>query len=89
MQHAAAIRNKVAFFNTFAAMGGADRMADWVAGETKFAFKDHVHLTSLGYARWADELSSALFADYARWRTAQKLPPSPALASAPVIRPSP
>lgn len=89
MQHAAAIRNKVAFFNTFAAMGGADRMAGWVAGETKFAFKDHVHLTTLGYARWADELSSALFDDYARWRVAQKLPPSAALASAPVIRPSP
>lgn len=89
MQHAAALRNKVAFFNTFAAMGGADRMAEWVTGEPKLAYKDHVHLTDLGYQRWADELSSAVFADYARWRAAQKLPPSTALAAAPVLRPAP
>ncbi len=83
MQHAAALRNRVAFFNTFAAMGGADRMAGWVSGEPKMAYKDHVHLTDLGYQRWADELSSALFADYARWRATEKLPPSAALARAP------
>jgi lysophospholipase L1-like esterase len=88
MQHAAALRNKVAFFNTFASMGGADHMAGWVSGEPKLAYKDHVHLTDLGYQRWADELSSALFADYARWRAAQKLPPSGALASAPNLRPA-
>jgi lysophospholipase L1-like esterase len=83
MQHAAAIRNKVAFFNTFASMGGADRMAEWVAGEPRMAFKDHVHLTQLGYQKWADELSSALFADYARWRAAQKLPPSASVPATP------
>ena len=88
MQHAAALRNKVAFFNTFASMGGADRMAEWVSGDPKMAYKDHVHLTDLGYHRWADELSSALFADYARWRVAQRLPASSALASAPVLRPT-
>lgn len=76
MQHAAALRNKVAFFNTFASMGGSDRMAEWVTGDPKMAYKDHVHLTDLGYHRWADELSNALFADYARWRAAQKLPPT-------------
>ncbi len=88
MQHAAALRNKVAFFNTFAAMGGADRMAGWVTTEPRMAYKDHVHLTDLGYHRWADELSGALFADYARWRVAQKLPPSAALASS-ILKPAP
>ncbi len=88
MQHAAALRNKVAFFNTFASMGGADRMAQWVTGEPRLAYKDHVHLTDLGYHRWADELSSALFADYVRWRAVQRLPPSAALASAPALRPA-
>jgi len=87
MQHAAALRNKVAFFNTLAAMGGADRMAEWVGADPKLAYKDHVHLTDLGYHRWADALSSALFVDYARWRASQKLPPSTALTTAP--RPAP
>ncbi|MEO8699175.1 MAG: GDSL-type esterase/lipase family protein [Kofleriaceae bacterium] len=85
MQHAAAVRNKVAFFDTLAAMGGSDRMHAWVTAEPKVAYKDHVHLTDIGYARWADELTSALSADYARWRQAQHLPPSspPAAARAP------
>jgi len=83
VQHAAAVRNKVAFFDTFAALGGSDRMHGWVIGEPKFAFKDHVHLTDLGYQRWADELSSALLADYARWRRAQNLPPSVPPSGAP------
>src|SRR5688572_16897546 len=29
VEHAAAVRNKVAFFDTFAAMGGADKMNEW------------------------------------------------------------
>jgi lysophospholipase L1-like esterase len=81
VQHAAAVRNKVAFFNTFAAMGGADRMDEWFTAEPKLAYKDRVHLTDLGYQRWAEELSNALLADYARWRRMQKLPPSTALGS--------
>jgi hypothetical protein len=81
VQHAAAVRNKVAFFNTFGAMGGADRMDEWFTADPKMAYKDRVHLTDLGYQRWADELSNALFADYARWRRSQKLPPSTALVA--------
>jgi lysophospholipase L1-like esterase len=76
VEHAAAVRNHVAFFDTFAAMGGSDRMHGWVTGEPKLAYKDHVHLTDLGYQRWADELSAALLADYARWRRLQNLPGS-------------
>jgi lysophospholipase L1-like esterase len=88
VQHAAAVRNKVAFFDTFGSMGGADRMDEWVTADPKMAYKDRVHLTDLGYQRWADELSNALFADYARWRRSQKLPPSTALSGSVAPRPA-
>lgn len=75
VEHAAAVRNHVAFFDTFAAMGGADQMHGWVIAEPRVAFKDHVHLTSLGYQRWADALTGALFEEYGRWRRANGLAP--------------
>jgi lysophospholipase L1-like esterase len=80
VEHAAAIRNHVAFFDTFAAMGGADHMHPWVINEPKVAYKDHVHFTDLGYQLWADALSGALLAGYDLWRTAQHLPPTRAVA---------
>jgi lysophospholipase L1-like esterase len=70
VEHAAAVRNRVAFFDTFAAMGGADRMDGWFVREPKLAFKDRVHFTELGYQLWADQLSNALLAAYASWRRA-------------------
>jgi lysophospholipase L1-like esterase len=88
VEHAAAARNKVAFFDTFSAMGGADHMHPWVVGETKIAYKDHVHFTDLGYQLWADALSHAVLADYDRWRHAQHLPPSRLLAPAPPPKPT-
>jgi hypothetical protein len=81
VEHAAAARNKVAFFDTFAAMGGADHMHPWVIATPKVAFKDHVHLTNLGYQQWADALSTAVLVAYDHWRTvhhlAKSLAPSP------------
>ena len=71
VQHAAAARNKVAFFDTFAAMGGADRMHGWVTAEPRGAFKDHVHFTDGGYQMWADALSKALIGEYERWRASR------------------
>lgn len=68
VEHAAALRNHVAFFDTFAAMGGADQMDAWVTAEPKVAYKDHVHFSDIGYQRWADALSGAVLEDYARWR---------------------
>ena len=68
VEHAAAVRNKVAFFDTFAAMGGADRMDGWYLAEPKLVYKDRVHFTELGYQMWADALSSALLAEYDRSR---------------------
>ncbi|MDB4963922.1 MAG: putative periplasmic protein [Myxococcales bacterium] len=75
VQHAAAARNKVAFFDTFSAMGGPDRMHGWVMAEPRGAFKDHVHFTDGGYQQWADVLSGALLREYDRWRVAKALPP--------------
>jgi lysophospholipase L1-like esterase len=65
----------VAFFDTFAAMGGADRMDGWYVNEPKLAAKDRVHLTELGYQLWADELSKAVLAAYASWRRSTNMPP--------------
>ena len=74
VEHAAALRNKVVFFDTFAAMGGGDKMDGWFLAEPKLAYKDRVHFTDLGYHTWADALSSALLAEYDRWRRAQAPP---------------
>ena len=68
VEHAAAARNQVAFFDTFAAMGGPDKMAGWVTAEPKVAYKDHVHFTDVGYQQWGDALAGALLAEYDRWR---------------------
>ncbi len=68
LERAAAARNHVAFFDTFAALGGADQMHPWVTSEPPLAYKDHVHLTTEGYARWANALSGALLEEYARWQ---------------------
>jgi lysophospholipase L1-like esterase len=76
VEHAAAARNHVAFFDTFAAMGGADHMHQWVTAEPRVAYKDHVHFSDVGYQWWADALSSAVLGDYDRWRRAQRLPPT-------------
>jgi lysophospholipase L1-like esterase len=87
VEHAAALRNRVAFFDSFAAMGGADRMHGWSVAEPRLAFKDHVHLTDLGYQAWADALSAAVLGDYQRWRAAHGLPPT--AREAPPVPPAP
>ncbi|MBL9017343.1 MAG: hypothetical protein JNL83_24355 [Myxococcales bacterium] len=88
VEHAAAARNKVAFFDTLSAMGGPDRMHAWVTQEPRTAFKDHVHFTDVGYQMWADALSHALLDEYARWRSEHRLPPSAPMTPAPVRAPS-
>jgi lysophospholipase L1-like esterase len=85
VQHAAAARNRVAFFDTFAAMGGADRINEWYQAEPRMAYKDRVHLTDIGYQWWADALSSAVLAEYAKWRLAHSLPPTGALELPPPL----
>jgi lysophospholipase L1-like esterase len=88
VEHAAALRNHVAFFDTFAAMGGADQMHGWVIAEPRMAFKDHVHLSDIGYQRWADSLSGALLEEYGRWRRANGLAPSKPVPPSHVVEPA-
>jgi hypothetical protein len=88
VEHAAAVRNNVAFFDTFAAMGGADQMQPWVIDEPKVAYKDHVHFTDVGYQRWADLLSGAVLASYEHWRRVQNLPPTRPIKPPPPPKPS-
>ncbi len=85
VEHAAATRNHVAFFDTFAAMGGADHMEPWTEADPKVAYKDRVHFTDIGYQRWADALGNALLENYARWRSEQKLPAVKAVVPAPIV----
>ncbi|HEX5057831.1 MAG TPA: GDSL-type esterase/lipase family protein, partial [Kofleriaceae bacterium] len=87
VEHAAALRNHVAFFDTFAAMGGADQMHGWVIAEPRVAFKDHVHLSNIGYGRWADALTGALFEEYGRWRRANGLAPMKSVTPLPSTTP--
>ncbi|TMQ06099.1 MAG: hypothetical protein E6J90_47260 [Deltaproteobacteria bacterium] len=88
VQHAAALRNRAAFFDTLAAMGGPEHMHQWVTAEPRVAYKDHVHLSDIGYQRWADALSAAVLAEYATWRQRQSLPPTPLEPPPPPAQPS-
>ena len=56
----------MAFFDTLAAMGGADRVDSWVA--QGLAYRDRVHFTRAGYERWADLLVLDLLTGYDAWR---------------------
>ncbi|HEY1557204.1 MAG TPA: GDSL-type esterase/lipase family protein [Kofleriaceae bacterium] len=88
VEHAAAVRDHVAFFDTFAAMGGNDQMGTWATAEPRVAFKDRVHFTDIGYQRWADALTGALLDDYERWKHGQGLPPSAGPATPPPVVPT-
>jgi hypothetical protein len=67
VQRQVAARHGVAFFDSFAAMGGADRMEGFVASEPRLAYRDRVHFTEAGYRRWADALLADLVPAYERW----------------------
>jgi hypothetical protein len=71
VQHAAAARNNVAFFDTFAALGGGEQMNQLAQATPPIAFRDRVHFTDAGYQRWADTFLAALLDQYARWKLQQ------------------
>lgn len=52
------------FFDTVAFQGGPLSTAAWAAMEEPYAWRDRVHLTRLGYARWAEILTNALLERY-------------------------
>lgn len=59
-QRQAAIAEGAAFWNQFAAMGGAGAIHQWTQQTPRLAQKDHVHLTLPGYERIADALYEQL-----------------------------
>ena len=68
VQRQAAARNQVAFFDTFAAMGGGNLMDSFFHADPALAYSDHVHFTPAGYERWGQAAVAALLDDHARWR---------------------
>jgi hypothetical protein len=40
--------NKTAFFNLYYAMGGEGTIANWVQGDTTYAYKDYMHVNERG-----------------------------------------
>ncbi|MEZ4400189.1 MAG: GDSL-type esterase/lipase family protein [Kofleriaceae bacterium] len=75
VQRQAAARNQVAFFDTFAAMGGGNLMDGFVHADPPLAYPDHVHFNQAGYQVWAQLLEAALLADHERWRAAASAAP--------------
>lgn len=53
-----------AFFDLFAAMGGAGAMDRWAAAEPALGARDRVHLTARGYRRLGEALAGALVRAY-------------------------
>jgi lysophospholipase L1-like esterase len=68
VQRHAAERAGVAFFDSLAAMGGADRMDLFFHLDPPLAYSDRVHFTTPGYEQWADLLLAELLAGYDAWK---------------------
>lgn len=69
MQRETAARNQVAFFDSFAALGGRDQIDGFARRDPPLAYSDHVHWTQAGAELWAAALVDALLAGYPAWRT--------------------
>lgn len=60
-----------AFYDTFAAMGGANVMNEMHLQDPQMVYGDRVHFTQLGAHRWADMLAEQLLQAYDAWLTAR------------------
>ena len=60
-----------AFFNTYAAMGGAGTMGQWYAAKPKLVSADFLHPTPGGAAKVGALLDEALREVYGRWKAAR------------------
>jgi lysophospholipase L1-like esterase len=63
----AALREGVAFFDTYQAMGGSGSMDYWFKQTPAMGGKDHTHLNKLGYETVSDMLYAALMQEYDRY----------------------
>lgn len=89
-QRQAARENGVAFFDTFAAMGGEGTMARWYGSEPRLVTGDFTHTTFAGSARVARLLVGALGRAYEEWK-GKRAPraPVPAATAEPAAGPDP
>lgn len=69
-QRRAARKTGVAFFDSFAAMGGADMMDLFYQQDPPLAYRDHTHFTTRGARLWADLFLTQLLESYDKWRRA-------------------
>jgi lysophospholipase L1-like esterase len=76
-QRAVAQKEKIAFFDTYAAMGGEGAMAAWLHASPQLATWDLTHPTAEGAERLGDMLFTAILAGYEAW--AKEHPDAPPL----------
>ncbi|MEO7110846.1 MAG: GDSL-type esterase/lipase family protein [Polyangiaceae bacterium] len=63
-----------AYFDQFAAMGGAGSMAIWATETPQRGRSDHAHLTRTGYVDLGNAFAIAVMKSYDEWRVANGLP---------------
>lgn len=59
-----AMKNNIAFWNMFEAMGGENSMSKWVNSNPPLAYKDYVHFNDLGAAKIAQLFIESLMNEY-------------------------
>lgn len=82
VQRRVAREQGVAFFDSLAALGGPETIDGLVAMVPPLAYKDRVHLTGAGYARWADALLAELLDGFVAFTAAASSASSSASPSA-------
>lgn len=85
-QRQAAREGGVAFFDTYAAMGGEGTMAHWYESEPRLVTGDFTHTTHQGSARIARLLVRALVSAFDTWKEARLPKPAAPAEPAPPVR---
>ncbi len=68
IQQQIALESGVAFFNTYAAMGGQGTMAEWYAAKPRLVEGDYLHPTPGGAAKVGGLLEAAILEGFGRWK---------------------
>lgn len=68
IQQQVALETGVAFFDTYAAMGGNGTMAEWYAAKPRLVEGDYLHPTPGGAAKVGGLLEAAILEGFGRWK---------------------
>ncbi len=71
IQHALALEQGCAFWDSWRAMGGDGGYARWMNHKPRYAWTDLVHLTDEGLDLIGQSLADAMLAEYDRWKKRQ------------------